>query len=132
MKILLILFILSLTALATKPCAPNPCFVKCKFDQKKCEELSTWIATGKIVNVRSDKKPKPLNKDFAQFDFLAHNWKKSAKKKARKIQFKVGWCNNQKALPKDYSGDFVFYGKSIVGTENQGEYLYFHSTKIEK
>ena len=50
---------------------------------------------------------------------------KGKKEDVNKISYKVGWCHNQTEVPKDYSGEFTFYGLNRLTYDGARQYLYF-------
>lgn len=108
-------------ALATKPCMKEPCI-----DAGNCAEIAEWVAEGTIDDVTHNYKGKPLLKDFADFTLEVTRWVKphASGQQPSDIDFKVGWCENVRELPKDTSGTFRFYGADAPDSEKP-HYLYF-------
>jgi hypothetical protein len=126
MVMVVLAFLAAVTVHATKPCPPLPFFdEKGNFDRDKCAERSNWIAVGTITNVVHHPEGMPLNKDFAEFTFVIAKWEKGEVKDPKKIQFRVGWCNNRQEVPADISGMFRFYGEALNEKAANAQYLYF-------
>lgn len=106
---------------ATKTCPPLECGSPA--DHETCFKKATWVATGKIIN-RVDKIiGKPLNKNFARFDFKIIHWEKGEKPNRDQISLKIGWCNNQRELPATTDGTFRFYGKSLSPENDESQFI---------
>lgn len=115
------------SALATKPCLPGPCeAIGGGIDLPKCEKAADWIAVGVISNVVRHEQGPPLMKDFAEFTFTVQAWEKGQGKVGQEIRFQVGWCENTRPLPKDTSGRFRFFGKTLpVDPTIPNQYIHF-------
>ena len=114
-------------ALATEPCLPSPCAAAdYSVDTAKCSRLAEWIATGTITSVVHHKQGDPVFKDFAEFTFTVKTSEKGAMAVGRQLRFQVGWCQNWKALPKDTSGIFRFFGLPLPADATlPNQYLFF-------
>ena len=110
LSLLVFAILVSFQAYATKPCPPLLCDFDGNFDAEKCAEKSEWVAIGSISHVVNDHADKPLNKNFATFDLLVDSWRKNPNNYPKRLSFKTGWCTNSQELPKNYKGQFVFYG----------------------
>ena len=106
-----LLLIVTSPAAGTKPCPPSPCLLENgTLDRARCTDLAAWVAVGTIENVVHHEAGPPLLKDFAEFTFRARKWEKGSGHDGQRIRFRVGWCQNAQALPKDTSGAFRFFG----------------------
>jgi hypothetical protein len=111
---------------AVKPCPPGPCEGPggvC--DRERCQGLADWIATGTISEVIHHPVER-FKKDFAEFTFTVGQVEKGSVKPGQKLRFQVGWCSNDRGLPKETGGTFRFYGKNLPKDPADGnEYLDF-------
>ena len=123
---------ISVSALATKPCMPGPCVGSGGgIDIRQCERIADWIAVGTISEVVHHEMGFPLLKDFAEFTFTAQSWEKGEGRVGQEIRFKVGWCENTRPLPKDTSGSFRFFGKTLATAPPfLNQYIHFEPLPI--
>lgn len=120
--------------LATKPCLPGPCDAPGGgTDIKKCESVADWVAVGTISKVVRHEQGPPLLKDFAEFTFTVKAWEKGQGKVGQEIRFQVGWCENTRPLPKDTSGLFRFFGKTLPAEPTlPNQYIHFEPVTSTK
>ena len=120
------------SAFATKTCPPHPCGIGDDFDRARCIEASDWVGVGTIKVLVRGKKKKPLNKSFSTFEFYPEAIEKGALSQAsssKAIRYRVGWCHNQREVPKSVEGKFRFYGLNTKTLDGENQYIHFE--KIE-
>ena len=116
---------------ATKPCPPSPCVNEYNhFDEALCRAKSDWVAVGTISNVVHKREGQPTNRDFATFTLRVQKWEMGGKNQSDRLNFQVGWCENQQELPTDTSGLFRFCGTlQPAPVSGSKQYYYFEASK---
>lgn len=121
---------------ATKPCHTDYWHPNEKRTHQEWSELSDWVATGHITEVKHDIRPYPncsrkvgcSTNDWATFLFVVKDWEKEGSVKQKEFILRVEMCN--KPFPKNDKGLFRFYGKAFH--HNQSGKNYFSYINYEK